>query len=198
MLLTWIEKEIPKEKPSTTVVGYRINSLYDPTLSPQEKEIVILARVFEKLAESDVSHISPSTQGNREFLNMVNFVNYVINHSADTSSLYSTFLQFLKTPLYYSPITPESTTLNSLIDTMTIESDSKKQKLSEEVVNDRETSLFCHTFLQLSPSLFYGKEPSALSLDRDIYYRSMIETIHSEVDHRVLHKLICSSSQLSM
>ena len=165
-----------------------------------------LARLFEQLNDSDIDNISPTTQVNREFLNLINFIHYLLTRPHFEESFYSSFMQFSKSSLYYPSLSNSSSSpLSDFINSITEEPPSKRQELirSEESVdsvkdNQSRIVLSCSSYflscfypIQITPSI-------QLSLEKQQQLRVDIDTIHMEFHHSSLLRAITSSYHFDM
>ena len=176
------------------------------SLSSLNEESMYLARLFEQLNDSDIDNISPTTQVNREFLNLINFIHYLLTRPHFEESFYSSFMQFSKSSLYYPSLSNSSSSpLSDFINSITEEPPSKRQELirSEESVdsvkdNQSRIVLSCSSYflscfypIQITPSI-------QLSLEKQQQLRVDIDTIHMEFHHSSLLRAITSSYHFDM
>lgn len=176
------------------------------SLSSLNEESMYLARLFEQLNDSDIDNISPTTQVNREFLNLINFIHYLLTRPHFEESFYSSFMQFSKSSLYYPSLSNSSSSpLSDFINSITEEPPSKRQELirskkSVDSVKDNQSRivlscssyfLSCFYPIQITPSI-------QLSLEKQQQLRVDIDTIHMEFHHSSLLRAITSSYHFDM
>ena len=176
------------------------------SLSSLNEESMYLARLFEQLNDSDIDNISPTTQVNREFLNLINFIHYLLTRPHFEESFYSSFMQFSKSSLYYPSLSNSSSSpLSDFINSITEEPPSKRQELirskeSIDSVKDNQSRivlscssyfLSCFYPIQITPSI-------QLSLEKQQQLRVDIDTIHMEFHHSSLLRAITSSYHFDM
>ena len=174
--------------------------------SSLNEESMYLARLFEQLNDSDIDNISPTTQVNREFLNLINFIHYLLTRPHFEESFYSSFMQFSKSSLYYPSLSNSSSSpLSDFINSITEEPPSKRQELirskeSVDSVKDNQSRivlscssyfLSCFYPIQITPSI-------QLSLEKQQQLRVDIDTIHMEFHHSSLLRAITSSYHFDM
>ena len=177
-----------------------------PTKSTPNEESLYLARLFEQLNDSNIDSISPTTQVNREYLNLINFIHYLLTRPHFEESFYSSFMQFSKSSLYYPALSNSSSSpLSDFINSITEEPPSKRQELKrpEEPIdsikdNQSRIVLSCSSYflsyfypIQITPSI-------QLSLEKQQQLRVDIDTIHMEFHHLSLLRAITSSYHFDM
>lgn len=161
----------------------------------KESDVLHLASMIQRLIETDTELITPSIQLNREFLNVVNFILYLQMNNIDDSSMYNAFKQFSQTAKYFAPLSSSASSIDDLVDSITKEPQCKRRKIQsrDRVPLTHNNSLLCqyHSIYSLSKPIIPSTALSA-------QIRSMMDSMYSEFDLRVLHMAIESSYIIPM
>ena len=115
-----IQSYISKDKEDTASV---VTTYYsdESTISTQtqseemvDEELTRLASLLQRLVRTDTSSISTSTQCNREFLNLIHFLQYATAHEGE-GELQQLYSMFSESVLYYHPLASRPSMLEELL-----------------------------------------------------------------------------------
>lgn len=193
------------EKPSESHFQQTQNVIEEPSIIDKqavesnivskESDVLHLASMIQSLIETDTEHITPSIQLNREFLNVVNFILYLQMNNIDDSSMYNAFKQFSQTAKYFPPLSSSALSIDDLVDSITKEPQSKRRKIQSR---DRVPLTHNHLLLCQYHSIFSLSKPIMPSTTQSAQIRSMMDSMYSVFDLRVLHMAIESSYIIPM
>ena len=94
--------------------------------SPDVKQMVAY---FESLLNQDEKDIIPSTQQNREFLNVVHFLQFVMSRDYKPSELYSAYGDFIRLGVHFPPLERDSHSVDRLFPSLTQDRPDKRVQM---------------------------------------------------------------------
>ena len=127
-----------------------------------DEELTRLASLLQRLIRTDTSGISTSTQSNREFLNLIHFLQYATAHEGE-GELQQLYSMFSESALYYHPLASKPSMLEELLQSAgrTYQEEQRVSPIPADVTESRSPqerirSPSCSTSLCLS-SAFYSR-----------------------------------------
>ena len=96
---------------------------------PDTKQMIVY---FESLLNQDEKDIIPSTQQNREFLNVVHFLQFVMSRDYKPSELYSAYGDFIRLGVHFPPLEHDSHVDDRLFPSLTQDRPAKRVHVDVE------------------------------------------------------------------
>ena len=196
LLANYLKPAISKED-SPNITSFPTKSIpANQELSEQQSttpDIKQMAAYFESLLNQDEKDIIPSTQQNREFLNIVHFLQFVVSRDYKPSELYSAYGDFIRLGVHFPPLEHDSHVDDRLFPSLTQDRSAKRVQVGVE--KERHIPLPTPSVLD---SLSYSPadlQPSSQSLSNVL--TSQLAFISHESDFISISSCILKQSSLS-
>lgn len=143
-----------------------------------------MADYFQSFLQIDEEEIAPSTQQNREFLNIVHFLQFLIRRDYKPSELYSAYTDFVRLGTYIQPLEVRETLDDRLFPSLTQERREKRNHL-EMSVNEKKSEVVNKRFEMMNEKKHGNEIIKENENGNENKYETVEETENETVDETV-------------